>query len=395
MITVEEAKQLLNNLEVVPDKVILPIDQTVGLRLAEDVYSSMSVPSFDNSAVDGFVLTHKDYKETKQFTVAGEIQAGLVHDIELEEGEAYRIFTGAKVPVNGELVVMQELTELKGDQLTILKEDAFEGQHIRRIGEQIKQGDLALEKGFTMNPAAVGLLASIGIAEIPVYRYPKVAIAVTGNELKDVGEDILEGEIYDSNSPMLKAALLKVGIIEISFYKVLDDFESTKQCFQEALLDNDILIVSGGISVGKYDYVKEALLENGVNEVFHKVKQKPGKPLFVGSKGNKFVFGLPGNPAAALVGFYEYIQPLIQRFAGIQSCNRITQKTLKHAYNKKGDRAIFLKAFIDHNDQVEVLDGQESFILSSFAKANALAYVRADEHSFKKEDQIEIHPLHI
>ena len=265
-----------------------------------------------------------------------------------------------------------------------------ENDNIRPLGEQVLKGALALKKNTLMSPAAIGYLFSLGITEVSVFQKPSIALITTGNELVEPGQILEHGKIYESNSGMIESALQQLDINNISKHKIKDDYSSTLETLKNAIASHDLVIITGGISVGDYDFVGKALQELKVEEVFYKVKQKPGKPLFFGKKENSLVFALPGNPAAALSCFYIYVYTALQILQNSSSINlpRISAKSQTN-YIKKGDRSQFLKA-IYKNGKASILEGQSSAMLQTFAVSNALVYVPSDHSEIKKGDEIEV-----
>ena len=388
MIEVEEALRLIKSSEIKLKTIEVEINNSLGCVLAEDVISAMNMPPFKQSAMDGYSICGY----ANRFKVVGEIKAGDSNQYEIKEGEAYRIFTGAPVPENSTAVIMQEKAQIIDDIVSI-GDDIKENKNIRPVGEQIKKGDVVFEKGDVINPSTIGLMSSLGIQKTKVYDKPQISLLVTGDELKQSCSELNFGEIYESNSSTLKSAFNQTdyNCSNISFVK--DDLESTQNEIKKALEISDILVLSGGISVGDYDFVKQALEANGVQEVFYKVKQKPGKPLYFGKKGNKYVFALPGNPAAALTSFYIYILPLLNMFSGryFQSLSKSKVK-LKLPYIKKGTVAQFLRGKCT-DEEVEILDGQASSMLWSFAKANCLIYIPSSIIELNENDEVLIYHL--
>lgn len=383
MISVEKAIQFVLSQRPVLKKSIVKIQDSLGLILAKDIYTSISLPSFRQSAMDGYAICgiHNTY------TLTTEIQAGKSSDIKMKDGEAIRIFTGAAVPTTATAVIMQEKVIADNKSITI-SDDVIEGKNIRPIGEQIQEGQLIFKKGEMITPGSIGLLASMGISEIEVYTKPSISLSSTGNELKPLNEKLEYGEIYESNSYTLIAAAKEKGF-DINSKSVLKDtYEETKSGIEKLLIANDVILISGGISVGDYDFVGKALIDLGVEEIFYKVKQKPGKPLFFGKKGDKFVFALPGNPAAALTCFYVYVLPLLRKIKGEE--NGMLESfsiPISHDFIKKGNRATFLKSKIE-NGQVTLLDGQASSMIYSYSQSNALVFLPEEIIELKKGDSV-------
>ncbi|MEZ4874181.1 MAG: molybdopterin molybdotransferase MoeA [Flavobacteriaceae bacterium] len=226
--------------------------------------------------------------------------------------------------------------------------------------------------------------------EVEVYKKPSIGILVTGNELVDPGKPLPIGKIYDSNATTLSSVLKEVGFRDTKIYRSTDHFEETLHCIGEALSAHDVLFISGGISVGEYDFVGKALEALGVSKVFYKVMQKPGKPLFFGKKDGKLVFALPGNPAASLTCFYVYGQMALELFSGhIQFLHTKVQALSKTVFETKGDRAHFLKAHYEQG-YVTILNGQNSSMMHTFALANALVYVPSDSNQININDTVEV-----
>jgi molybdopterin molybdotransferase len=285
---------------------------------------------------------------------------------------------------------MQERTILRDGIVTIEEGFIKAGSNIRVKGNQLKKGDCGLQKGIVVSPAAIGFLCGIGCTEIKVFRKPKIGILTTGNELVTAGKKLKPGQIYESNQATLSAALMQSGYSVELKLKAKDKKELVKDAVKKILSACDVLIISGGISVGKYDFVKDVLTGLSVKELFYKVSQKPGKPLFVGKKGKQLIFAVPGNPAAALVCFYQYVLPALNKLSGFPDQKSSTQKLKSELmYSGNGDRSLFLKA-IATQEKVRILDGQDSDNLQSFAKANALVYLPKDQLTISEGEIVDV-----
>ena len=336
MISVQEAFAILQANLPLPQTAVYPLVQARKHVLAEAVYSPINMPPFRQSSMDGYALC---LHESLDYECIGEVKAGDEHQIVLTSGQAVKIFTGAAVPDTAQAVVPIEKVQRKEATIQLDKQPVI-GMNVRPIGEQIASGDLALEKGTVLNAAAIGFLASLGITTVNVYTKPRVGIVVTGNELVQPGTPLSYGKVYESNGCMLQSALYDAFYSEVNLYAVNDDFENTKKELEKALHANDVVLVSGGISVGDYDFVAQALKELEVETLFYKVNQKPGKPLFVGKQEEKMVFALPGNPAACLTCFYVYVLPTLLILSGkAANYNQATLVPLAHDYKVNNSRA--------------------------------------------------------
>jgi len=382
MVSIEEALKIIKNQPVKLKTESRNLSDCLGFSLSEAISASFDMPSFDNSAMDGYALC----RISKEYHIVGEVAAGDMGQFKLKQGEAVRIFTGAKVPGNTTAVIMQEKTKVNGDKL-FLEQKPKEGQGIRKKGEELRKGEVVFEKAYTITPAAIGLIGSLGINKVEVFNKPVINLITTGNELIVPGKPKKTGQIYESNSYALASVCEQFGFYCENKMQIADDFEAIKAGINQSLETTDMLILSGGISVGDYDFVKQALEENGVEEQFYKVFQKPGKPLYFGRKEEKFVFALPGNPASSLSCFYMYVLPFLYKMSG-------SAKFGLEPYNfpaiqdieNRSDRPSFLKAKIN-NGKVEILYGQESSMIHSMALGNALAFLDA-ETSVKKGEPV-------
>ncbi|SIS46521.1 molybdopterin molybdochelatase [Zobellia uliginosa] len=352
--------------------------------VAKDVVSRIDMPPFRQSAMDGYALhVHDDFT----YTVVGEVQAGDHNDPTLRKGEAVRIFTGAPVPTSANTVVMQERVTLDGNKI-IVEGSPKVNMNIRPKAEQIKAGGIAIHKGTTIKGGHIGFLASLGLTKITVSKKPSVAIVVTGNELVAPGMPLSYGEIYESNGAMLRAVLNELGYKNTSVVTIRDDYDTTKNVLSDTLGKYDVVVVTGGVSVGDYDFVGKAFKAIGVQEIFYKVKQKPGKPLFFGKKEETSIFGLPGNPAAALSCFYIYVYPLLKKYEGAEHMNLPTiSLPLLSDYTVKGTQAQFLKARIE-GAGVRILGGQSSAMVQAFGDANALVCLPVNSMEIKKGQNV-------
>jgi len=392
MISVEEAKKLIAEYTRRLSAISQPVTDSLNYILAEDILSPINYPPFDQSAMDGFAIIHSDFIDKKIPVIIGEAPAGKPFNGAVSSGETVRIFTGAKIPQGSDTVVMQENVLIQEKTIEFQNKPSMPRDNIRRSGSLVKKGDVVLEAGLLLNAGAIGFLSSLGITSVSVFPRPKVSIVVTGDELQKPGAELQDGQIYESNSTMLIAALESIHVMVQEEVCIGDDPEQTLSTLQSVIKSSDIVLVSGGVSVGKYDFVASSLLESGVENIFYKIFQKPGKPLFFGKYKECLIFGLPGNPAAALSCFYEYVVmaiKIMQGFSGIflKKVNLAISTDIK----KKAGLALFLKGIIK-DTKVEALQGQDSNI-GSFAYADCLIYLPVDKTDIKAGELVEVHLL--
>jgi molybdopterin molybdotransferase len=381
-VAVQEAKEILKGLSLSGGKVQLPLQKVLGYWTASSIHAPMQVPSFDNSGMDGYAFAWADGGDSRQ--LAQVVQAGTFPDFTLQPGTAVRIFTGAPVPKGADTIVQQEWVRVEGDRLFFDLEKLTQGMNLRRAGSQCEQGQLILAEGTRITPGSLGLLASLGVEEVSVFAAPQVSIILTGDEVVEVGQALQPGQIYNANGPALLGYLSQLGITEVKVYKVKDNPNEVIRVIGEALASSDVLLFTGGISVGDYDFVKEGLVQNGVETLFYKVKQKPGKPLLAGVKGSKLVFALPGNPASVLTCFMQYVKPSLGQWMGNPAAwEQAKFYPLATNWEKQVKLTVFLKARLVAG-VVEVLPGQESFNLLSFGSADGLIEIGEDQQALKE-----------
>ncbi len=373
IISVSEAKARLKHHIPKGPSSFCPIRLSNGKILAKGIVAPMDVPSFDNSAMDGYAIAWQDEGEIRE--VVGLVAAGDSELKSLQKGEAVRIFTGAPIPPGADTVIQQEKIIRTGNRIQFERYEFRKGTSVRLRGAQCKKGDEILEAGSQINPGTIALLASLGISEIEVYDLPTIALIVTGNELREIGQELSPGQIYNSSGPAIQAYLATIGVNDIRIFHTEDDFEKVILTIREALKVCDFLLLTGGISVGDFDFVKDGLKENEVEEIFYKITQRPGKPLFAGKKKGKVIFALPGNPASVLTCFLNYVKPSILQWAGHSDSWKPTLVLpLADIFTKSVNLTLFLKAKIE-NGKIKILPGQESFNLLSFGQADGLAEI--------------------
>jgi len=374
MISVQEAKKIIVENVTPLAPLSLPLQKAVGLTLAEDIFASMDIPPFPQSSMDGYAFSFVDWKTKKRLAIAGEVAAGNNESFILAEGNAVRVFTGAAVPAGADTVVMQEKIKAINGELIIEDESLQAGNSVRQKGSEIRAGSLALKRETVLSPAAIGFLAGMVIPEVRVYPNPSISIIVTGDELQQPGKSLRHGQVYESNAFALKAALQQLYITNVDVLYAIDNLRLVATALEKALGQSDVVLLTGGISVGDYDFVLQAANECGVEKLFHKVKQRPGKPLYFGTKNNKLVFGLPGNPSSVLTCFYQYVIPALEKLSNKKPVLEIVRAPLSKPFQKSTALTHFLKGIYD-GKTLTPLHAQESYRLSSFATANCLIQI--------------------
>lgn len=390
MISVEQALKYIEDTVKPLEPVLKTLEDAVGLVVANDIYSPLDIPAFPQSSMDGYAFAFE--QGVTEYTIAGEIPAGFETQTTLFKGTAARIFTGAPVPPEADTVVMQEKTIVTPGIVKITDDTLQKGNNVRLVGTEMRKGQLAIVKGSRLNPLSIGLLAGLGIDKVSVYPKPRVGIIITGNELQKPGTALSYGQVYDSNSYSLRAALHQQDIEVLRLLQSNDDVDKLSTQLNDILENSDLVLLVGGVSVGDYDFTLPAFEKCGVTPIFHKIKQKPGKPLLFGKKGNVIVFGLPGNPASVMTCFYEYLLPAI----GVMTSSNLSVKSieakLEAGYIKPQGLTCFLKAYYN-GQSVRIQTGQESYKLSSFAEANCLVVLPEESREVIEGEIVIVHLL--
>ncbi|HLX29807.1 MAG TPA: gephyrin-like molybdotransferase Glp [Casimicrobiaceae bacterium] len=373
----------------------------LGRVLAEDIISPFDVPGHDSSAMDGWAVRFEDLAPNGETTLRkiGESFAGKPFDREVGEGEAVRIFTGAIIPRGANTIVMQERARETRDGITIAARAVTKaGQNRRFAGEDLKRGETVFAKGKPVGPAELGMLASLGIGEVGVYRRLRVAFFSTGDELRSIGTLLSPGEVYDSNRYTLYGMLTRAGCQIADMGVVPDDPDRLEQAFRAAARDADVVITSGGVSVGEADYVKAILAKLG--EVrFWKIAMKPGRPLAYGRIGDAHFFGLPGNPVAVMVTFYEFVRDALFVLQGRRDVAPapLFKATLAAPIKKMPGRIEFQRGVLSPDAsggwQVRTTGDQGSGILSSMSRANCFIVLPTDAGNIEPGAQVDVQLL--
>ena len=390
MIEVEQAIELIETHASASETERSDIKKALGYVSMQNVLSPINMPPFNQSAMDGYAIHFDD--SISSYLIIGEIPAGKnPSQIKLKKGEAARIFTGAEIPVGCSSVIQQEWCTQKKNILTFNKE-IKNNLNIRPIGEEVKESEIVIQKGSQLNAATIGFLASLGISSIEVNKKPKIGIVITGSELINLDDKWAPGKIYESNSYLLESILNTFGHYSVSIYKAKDSFDATKTAAKNAIQENDVVLFSGGISVGDYDHVYNVLKELNVETIFYKVKQKPGKPLYFGKVGSKAIFGLPGNPGSALTCFYIYVLRYLSIYRNVEYPIKKKTIRLQSNYRKKAGRSEFIKAIVK-GDKAEVCDFQNSSMLRAFVEGNGLIYMNDKIENPKQGDRFDCYLL--
>ena len=377
----------------------LSIRATLGRVLAEDVISPVNVPQHDNSAMDGYAVRFADLKSDAESTlkIVGASFAGKPFQGTLAAGQAVRIMTGAVIPAGADSVVQQERARACADQVSVMPLSK-KGTNTRSAGEDLRAGAAALKRGQPIRPAEIGMMASLGIGEVAVYRKLRVAFFSTGDELVAVGTPLGPGQIYDSNRYTIYGLLVRLGCEVLDLGVIRDTPEDVEQAFKDAARSADVVITSGGVSVGEADYVKQVLDRLG-EVLFWKIAMKPGRPLAYGKIGDAHFFGLPGNPVAVMVTFYQFVRDALLHLQGqTRAIPLPTQKVPCTSPIKKAPgRTEFQRGILSRDAtgqwSVRTTGDQGSGILSSMSQANCFIILPTDQGNVPAGSEVDIQLL--
>lgn len=379
-----------------------PFWQTLNYVLATDVIAQDNIPPFANSAMDGFAVKAQDIASASTekpvaLKMVAEQAAGKVTAVKVAPGTAIKIMTGAPIPSGADCVVPVELCRQEKNQVFVwqpLKAEA----NIRKAGEDIAKGQTVLKKGHKLQPVDIGILAALGRTTVSVIKKPTVAIIGTGDELIDVTAALEPGKIRDSNSHILTAQALSCGYTAKRLGVAKDNYADVKEKISKALT-YDVIVTSGGVSVGEYDFVKAVLKDIGAQLHFWGVKQKPGKPFAFWTYNHKLIFGLPGNPIASLICFEEYVRPALLKMSGHAEVLRpVVKAKLTHPLKKKPGRQHFVGVCLSKKDETyyaTVPGRQGSGILTSFSGANGIAVIPLDVSELAAGDFVEVQVVEV
>ena len=400
MISVEEALQvILKSIQVLGLEKV-DILSSLGRVLGEDIYAPYHIPHWDNSAMDGYAVIQKDIKDATPenpatLKVVADLPAGYTAKRDLKKGEVIRIMTGAPIPEGSDTVVMVEDTKRDGDQVEIFKANS-KGDNIRKAGEDVSKGTLVLPSGSVIHPAEVGMLASLKRSFVSVYQRPVVAVISTGDELIDVDENLTGGKIVSSNTYSLSSLVRHLGATPLILGIAKDKSEDLLDRFKVAVRA-DMIISSGGVSVGDYDLVKDILKELGAEMKFWKVSMRPGQPLAFGVIEGKPTFGLPGNPVSCMVSFEQFVRPSILKASGYRQIFRpLIEACLKEPINKKVGKKYFIRCIVSMEEGKHVVTTtgeQGSGILMSMVRANGLIVLPEEKTTFEAGEMVKVQIL--
>lgn len=398
MISPAQAQQLVFGHCAPLGAVVVTVDNALGHVLAEDIHSRFPLPPFDNSAMDGFAVRSDDTKGASsrrpvRLAIADAVFAGDVRRHVLHAGEASPITTGAALPRGADAIIPVEEAIVDSGLLAVERRVPY-GRHVRRAGGEKGRGALVLGRGSFVGPGAIGCLATVGRERVRVIRRPRVSVIATGDETVSPGQRLLRGQIYDSNTHMLAALLRATRLEPVRMRAVGDRAGALSNAVSAALRESDVLVVAGGVSVGERDLLRPTLRRLGVREVFWRVRQKPGKPLYFGVKGRKVVFGLPGNPASVYTCFCLYVYPALKRLSGVRAFGLpVEERRLDGAVERDAARWRFIKAAASPKGRVAVLPGQASHMVVSLGRTDRLIVVPPGSGSLGEGSRVRTYRL--
>lgn len=390
----EALEKMLSSVEVNLTKNTLLLEDSVGFVLSEDLRSPIFVPPFDNSAMDGYAVRRSDLAKSNILPLSGKSFAGQPHEGDWPLGTCIRIMTGAKIPDECDAVIMQEDTQVTDNGIQFTSQDVKHKNNIRSLGNDISKEDIVLTKGSRLTPRDIPMIASLGFSHVSVYNKPKVAFFSTGDELKPLGDTLEEGQIYDSNRYGIKAMLENFGCEGIDLGIIPDVPELLREAFEKAQELADVVMTSGGVSVGEADYTKDILEELG-QIGFWKLAIKPGKPFAYGKLDNAIFCGLPGNPVSAAITCYVLVQPLLAKMAGETNWTKPESipAITKSAFKKKPGRTDYQRGVYTVKDgqfEVESTGNQSSGAFRSMSLSNCFVVLESDRGNVDIGDTVHI-----
>lgn len=372
MILIEEAEEILNRITCRPETEEVPLMDSLGRVLGQDIVSRISMPPFNKSAMDGYAVRSDD--DSRTFKIVEVIAAGSVPVKTINKGECAKIMTGAMLPPGADRVIKVEVTEEKDGQMTITGED--KRINICYLGEDVKPGYIILKAGHLIRPPEVGIIASMGLKNVTVYKRPLVGIVTTGSEIKEPGQELVQGQIYNSNAYSISAQVVQTGALVKYEGIVSDQIEIMSQKIKKLLAETQMVLISGGVSMGEYDYVPQILTDLGVQLHFDKVAIQPGKPTVFGTRGNTLVFGMPGNPVSTFIVFEVFVKPVLYRTMGFNYTPSIIKGVMNKEFKRKRTvRTAYVPVRFNKENQVEPVEYHGSAHLTALSTANGLLKV--------------------
>ena len=386
LISIDQALSLIQQRAQAGYVEIIDLNSALHRYLAENVYSNINLPMFSQSAVDGYAIHADDVIQADAtFALIGEIRAGQSAEFELKHGQAVRIFTGAQIPNGTTTVARQEIVKVLENQTIQISETLKSHADIRDIGEEISVGQCLAEKGQQLTVGAIAALSMAGIQQVKIFQYPKVAVVITGDEVAETVEDFASGKIFDANAPLIQA-WFKQRNQTVDIFHVADTEQAVKTLLDDLSQNYQLILTTGGVSVGDYDFIRPVALDLGFEQIFWKVKQKPGKPMFFAElqktdQTSCYLLGLPGNPAAVYVGMKIYTSTLLDALQGQASSLQWFSAELSHDL-KADARERFLRMSVQFDQaklKVQSLAKQQSHMLSNLMQANCLVRIPAGD----------------
>lgn len=381
-----DAIALIKAHALVPEHVNLATNKALGFYLAQDIFAGLDLPPFDNAAVDGYAVCVEHIRPHQSSPVGHTIRALGQAPYFLEAQHCAKIMTGAPIPNNADAVIMKEDAHIQ-ESFVSFSRVPFAGAHIRKRGEDVKKGQLVASRGQLINAQLIGALLALGIAEVRVYKKPRVIIICTGDELIEPPQKLKHGEVYFLVGAMLKAQAQALGIEDVQVIRVGDSEDLISSNLKQAC-DADLVLITGGMSKGDYDFVRPALARIGVLEIFYQGSWRPGKPLYFGRLNNTCFFGLPGNPVACFVGFRIFVQAWLGALFNSRDYEELRSATLINEFTKPRDFTFFARAQVQ-DQKIKILSGQGSHEIFSLSQANALCYLPAGVSELKSGSLVE------
>lgn len=390
MIPIEEAEQILNGIAFSPATEEVPILASMGRVLAQDVVSEIHMPPFDKSAMDGYALKGDD--DSPSFQVVEIIPAGSVPTVTIKKGQCAKIMTGAMIPPGADRVVKVEVTTEAEGYMTLTSEDVH--TNICKLGEDVKPGDTVLTAGRLIRPQEIGIMASMGLAKVTVFQRVMVAVITTGSEIVEPGQPLARGQIYNSNAYSISAQVQQTGAIVKYTGQVGDDMAQIKAKMEALLTETQVVLISGGVSMGDYDFVPAILKEMGVKLHFSKVAIQPGKPTVFGTRGDTLIFGMPGNPVSTFTVFEIFVKPILYKAMGLHFVPPMMRGTMKKEYVRKHtERTAYVPVSVDASGQVEPVEYHGSAHFNALSKADGLLKIPQGVRELLKGSVVDVRQI--